>query len=144
MLSGAFTLNGIKRNRIRLWAQDWGKMGKHLDVVSPMVYPYLGASRKFGRLPELVGKLGNWSNKVWMNMAINSARKQFGEETRFEVLPITSSIYCIGTETTKSLRNLQKEAGIAIFKYFGTEPESWEAIKNFSRTEPGYTGITPS
>lgn len=144
MLSGAFTLNGIKRNRIRLWAQDWGRMGMHLDVISPMVYPYLGASRKFGRLPELVGKLGNWSNKVWMNMAINSARKQHGEKSRFEVLPITSSIYCLGTETTKSLRNLQKEAGIAIFKYFGTATDSWEAIKNFSRTEPGYSGINQS
>ncbi|MFX0103568.1 MAG: putative glycoside hydrolase [Candidatus Hodarchaeota archaeon] len=134
MLSGAFTLNGIKINRIRLWAQDWGKMARYLDVISPMVYPYLGASRKFGRLPELVGKLGNWSNRVWMNMAFNSAMKYGGDDARAEILPITSSIYCLGSETTKSLRNLQKEAGVAIFKYFGTEQDSWDAIKHFYQT----------
>jgi len=132
-LSGWFCLPGPKKmfSRKRL-GQDWTKLSSILDFSSPMEYPYLTGTRDDG---WYWGKLADFM--YWY--FIRNMKKR-AHEFKGSVLAVTNSVECNAEEMMKQVRGFDFGTGIAVFKYFGTKEEQWQALKKYAEEELGLIG----
>jgi len=133
-VSGWFCLPGPKKmfTRKRL-GQDWEKLSSILDIASPMEYPYLMGTRDDGWYWGKVADLFYW-------YFIRNMKKR-AHEFKSPVLTVTNSVECNTQEMLKQMRGFDFGLGIAVFKYFGTSEEQWNALKQFAEQELGLENI---
>ena len=125
-VTGWFNLPGPKlftRDRI---AQNYSKLGKTMDSVVPMVYPYLMGTANDGRWWRFVADVSNWFTKYMM-------KKRFREygDGEIPILCITNSVECNAEEMLISCMDYDYGLGISLFKYYGTTDAQWEACKHY-------------
>lgn len=133
-ITGWFSLTGPKlftRNRL---GQNWTKLGKYFDAVSPMIYPYLMGTADDGKWWGFVGNISHW-------YSIRNMKKRIHEYDQQMVLAITNSVECNAEEMLKQMRTYDFGLGIALFKYFGTTDEQWKTLKIFAEQEYGLDAL---
>ncbi|MFX0073951.1 MAG: hypothetical protein ACFE96_00805 [Candidatus Hermodarchaeota archaeon] len=128
--SGWFCLPGPKKmfSRKRL-GQDWTKLSSILDVVSPMEYPYLMGTKDDGWYWRKIGDLFYWYFMRNMKKRIH--------EFKSPILAVTNSVECNAEEMLKQMRGFNFGLGIAVFKYFGTTDDQWNALKEYAEIDLG-------
>jgi hypothetical protein len=129
-VTGWFCLPGppiFTRNRL---GQNWVKLGKHLDVASPMIYPYLTGTRDDGRWWAFVAGVAHWYSIQNMKHRL----KEFKDQV---VLTITNSVECNAEEMLKQMVTYDFGLGTALFIYHGTKESQWEAVKKFAEEQYG-------
>ena len=133
-VSGWFCLPGPKKmfTRKRL-GQDWEKLSSILDVASPMEYPYLMGTRDDGWYWGKVADLFYW-------YFIRNMKKR-AHEFKSPALTVTNSVECNAQEMLKQMKGFDFGMGIALFKYFGTSEEQWNALKQYAEQELGLENI---
>ncbi len=133
-VSGWFCLPGPKKHftRKRL-GQDWITLSSILDVVSPMEYPYLMGTRDDGWYWGKVADFFYW-------YFIRNMKKR-AHEYKAPALTVTNSVECNTQEMLKQMRGFDFGLGIAVFKYFGTTQEQWEALKEYAEKEIGLQNL---
>ncbi|MHA2122135.1 MAG: hypothetical protein ACW990_13105, partial [Promethearchaeota archaeon] len=124
-MSGWFCLPGPKKmlSRKRL-GQNWTALSSILDIASPMEYPYLMGTREDGYFWGKVGGFFYWYFKRNMKKRAN--------EFRSPTLTVTNSAECSTDEMVKQIRSFDFGTGIAVFKFFGTSEEQWDALKQYA------------
>lgn len=126
-VTGWFNLPMLKlftRDRI---AQDYTKLGKTMDAVVPMVYPYLTGTANDGWKWRKLANAAHWLFKKIMASRFD----EYGDGTQ-PVLVITNSVECNAEEMLISCKDYDYGLGIALFKYFGTTEAQWMASKLYS------------
>ncbi|MHA2398482.1 MAG: hypothetical protein ACXADU_06300 [Promethearchaeota archaeon] len=133
-MSGWFCLPGPRKflSKKRL-GQDWTALSSILDIASPMEYPYLMGTRDDGYYWGKIGDFFYW-------YFIRNMKKR-AKEYRSPVLAITNSVECRTDEMVKQLKNFDFGSGIAVFKYFGTSEEQWDALKRYAEKEIGVENL---
>ncbi len=129
-VTGWFSLPGppiFTRNRL---GQNWTKMGQHMDIASPMIYPYLVGTRDDGLY---------WAFLGWLmyKYSIANMKNRIKEYEDQAVLAITNSVECNVDEMLKQMRTFDFGLGIALFKYYGTSKVQWKALKKYAKEEYG-------
>ena len=120
-LVGAFVIHIGKILGSIYYAQNWSLLDRTLDIISPMVYPYLMGSIKDGVKWGIIGGISFLIAKAIMIRRVEVKRAIW--------LPITNSVEVTPKEFEYQLNAFESEYGIAIFKYFGTTEAHWEIIK---------------
>ncbi|MHA1491818.1 MAG: hypothetical protein ACTSRI_19465 [Promethearchaeota archaeon] len=133
-ITGWFCLPGPKKmfSRKRL-GQDWTKLSSILDIASPMEYPYLMGTKDDGYYWGKLADLFYW-------YFVRNMKKR-AKEFKSPVLAITNSVECNTEEMLKQMRGFDFGLGIAIFKYFGTSDDQWEALKKYAEEEIGLENL---
>lgn len=129
-VTGWFCLPGPKKmfSRKRL-GQDWAQLSSILDFSSPMEYPYLTGTRDDGLYWGMLGAFMYW-------YFIRNMKKR-AREFKGPALAVTNSVECNTEEMMKQVRAFDFGLGIAIFKYYGTKEEQWNALKKYAEDELG-------
>jgi len=129
-ITGWFSLPGpplFTRNRL---GQNWSKMSKYMDSVSPMIYPYLVGTRDDGLYWAFLG----WLMYKYSILNMKTRMKEYQNQS---ILAITNSVECNVEEMLKQMRTFDFGLGIALFKYYGTTSAQWKALKTFAKEEYG-------
>ena len=126
IVTGWFNLPGPRIYSRKFVAQNYTKLGKALDSVIPMTYPYLMGTADDGWYWGKLGNLFHWYQQ--RNMA--KRFKEYGEDTT--VYCVTNSVECNAEEMLKSCIGYDYGLGIALFKYYGTKEDQWYASKLYS------------
>ncbi|MCP4760622.1 MAG: hypothetical protein GY870_02500 [archaeon] len=132
--TGWFCLPGpplFTRNRL---GQNWSKLGKHFDCVSPMIYPYLTGTRDDGLYWAMIAGLMYKYSIINMKNRL----KEYGDQAVFTV---TNSVECNVDEMLKQMTTFDFRLGIGIFKYYGTTEAQWKAIKKFAEEQYGLEAL---
>ncbi len=89
-----------------------------------MIYPYLTGTELDGLKWKILG------NYAYVYSVKNMEHKF--KEFKNPVLTITNTVECSAREMVKQMRAFNFGLGIALFKYEGTSPEQWAALKKYA------------
>jgi hypothetical protein len=133
-IMGWYSLTGpplFTRNRL---GQNWTKLGEHMDIAVPMLYPYLMGTRDDGRWWGFV------ANMAYKYTIINM-KHRIAEYGKQAVLTVTNSVECNPEEMIKQMTTFDFGLGVAVFKYYGTTEAHWKALKNFAEQQYGLDAL---
>lgn len=128
IVTGWFNLPGPPIYSRRLVAQNYSKLGKTMDCVIPMTYPYLNGTADDGKKWGRLGNIAHWYTQK--NMAHRFHEYGDGKAT---VYCVTNSVECNVEEMLKSCIAYDYGLGISLFKYEGTTEGQWMACKLFAQ-----------